>query len=62
MRVIGLAVLIALWPNFNYTTAIIDSSYLPIKQTASLKEEGFLQMILGFCAAICTTLGLRIFG
>ena len=60
---IGLVVCIFLWPNFTYTTAIVDTYYLTdLKSTAYLSEEGFMHMILGFSGAICTTLGLRIFG
>ena len=63
---IGLVVCVILWPNFTYSTALIDTSYLPtiglLKSTAYLSEEGFMHMILGFCGAICTTLGIRILG
>lgn len=65
MKMIGLVVCIFLWPNFTYTTAIIDTYYLTgpdLKSTAYLSEEGFMHMILGFSGAICTTFGLRILG
>ena len=66
MKMIGLVVCIILWPSFTYTTALVDAYYLPqygnIYSTAYLATEGFLHMILGFCAAIGTTLGLRILG
>jgi len=70
MKMIGLVVCVFLWPNFTYTTAIIDTYYLTdpdlkstaLKSTAYLSEEGFMHMILGFSGAICTTFGLRILG
>jgi hypothetical protein len=67
LKFIGLVTLIMLWPNFSYTTALVDEYYLvtsinSLSSTASLSAEAFLQMIIGFCAAIGTTLGLRILG
>jgi hypothetical protein len=67
LKFIGLVALILLWPNFAYTTALVDEYYLitsigALQSTAYLSAEAFLQMIIGFCAAIGTTIGLRIYG
>ena len=56
-----------LWPSFCYSTALVDEYYLitsmgHLLSTANLSSEAFLQMIIGFFAAIGTTLGLRVMG
>ncbi len=64
MKIIGLVLTIILWFNFSSTTVKVDIYYnlLYWQNTDTLIADAFIQMFLGFSAAIGTSIGLRIMG
>lgn len=62
LKLIGLVVLIVLWPTFNSATAFIDKTALFSTTDPKLAEEAYIQTFLALLACIVTSLGLRIYG
>ena len=62
LKIIGVVLLIILWPTFCASTTAVDYYYLGLLSTDYIAEEAFLHMFLGFSSSIGITFGLRIMG